>query len=310
MCTAEALALYSTTSIQDLYLNSCNRLTDTDVVNIATHCPQLRSLGIEDCGLSDVSVTAVAEHCSQLTVLGLNNNIAVTDQGLTVLLRHLAGTIERLYLSNTQITNRSIQHIADQCRTLFSLSVIQCTHISYAGLKHLGDRRNWCYYTLQDVHLSDCLRDKRFFYREYGSNNFNLSAMPSSNDMDTSGGSSDTSAQSNSSSNKKTRRNIPSHEAVDVQFVIFGITLAQLQQNKGCRARHHGNYDHNKIASHMNLTKEGLTSVSSSNTNSNSNSNSNNKGPSPSRTTPATATTKTHLATDTPPTTQCIIYFR
>lgn len=105
-------------------------------------------------------------YCPLITVLGLNNNPAITTQGLKVLLDHLAPAIERLYLSNTGISNVTLHQIARQCRTLYSLSVIQCEQITYEGLKHLGNKDCACYYTLQDLHLSECMRDRKHFYRD------------------------------------------------------------------------------------------------------------------------------------------------
>lgn len=105
-------------------------------------------------------------HCPLITVLGLNNNPAITSQGLKVLLDHLAPAIERLYLSNTGISNTTLHQIACQCRTLYSLSVIQCEQITYEGLKHLGNKDCACYYTLQDLHLSESMRDRKQFYRD------------------------------------------------------------------------------------------------------------------------------------------------
>lgn len=131
-------------------------------------CYQLRSVGIEDCAVSDQSVITLAKNCPHLTVLGLNNNPLITDKGLDSLVHHLAHSIERLYLSETTITNKSLFQIATQCTQLLSLSLIHCEHISYDGLRYLGDPDvTVCAATLQDLHLSSNMRNKARLYQHF-----------------------------------------------------------------------------------------------------------------------------------------------
>ena len=49
---------------------------------------QLRSLGIEECGLSDAAVIAIARHAPQLRTIGLNGN-TITDVGAMELVRQI-----------------------------------------------------------------------------------------------------------------------------------------------------------------------------------------------------------------------------
>lgn len=70
---------------------------------------------------------------------------------------------QRLYLSETGISNKSILSIALYCTSLFSLSLVGCNVNSF-GLLALGRKDKKCSETLQDLHLSMSLRYEQTFY--------------------------------------------------------------------------------------------------------------------------------------------------
>lgn len=58
--------------------------------------------------------------------------MSVTDEGTVYLIKSLPG-IERLYLSDTSITNKTLQCIAHLCSALISLSLVNCSVTYHNG---------------------------------------------------------------------------------------------------------------------------------------------------------------------------------
>lgn len=149
-------------NIQDLYVNNCDRVNDEALELLVTHCTRLNSIGIEECNISDRAVLAITKHCRDLKVLGLNGNPKVTNTSVILLAINLSA-IERLYISNTKITNQAVIAIATYSKCLISLSLVGCA-IDYRGLIPLGRPENPCSYSLMDLHVSSTLQYARNFY--------------------------------------------------------------------------------------------------------------------------------------------------
>lgn len=119
-------------------------------------------LGIEECSITDISVKYLATRCPQIVTLGLNGNRPITDDSVIYFMDKIPG-IERLYLSQTSITNKAVIAIAEKATCIISLSLVDCD-VNYIGLCKLGQREYPCHESMKDIHLSGCLQYARYFY--------------------------------------------------------------------------------------------------------------------------------------------------
>jgi hypothetical protein len=104
------------------YLRGCTRVTDTGVVALAEHCPELTEINLGRChDITDVAVAALARQCPRLRKVYLDG-CSVTDAALHSL---AAGCIELTALTIEVIIT------PDDCssdRLLFHLRSRLCTH--------------------------------------------------------------------------------------------------------------------------------------------------------------------------------------
>jgi hypothetical protein len=73
--------------------------------------------------------------------------------------------VQRLFLSNTSITNESLLAIAKYGQKIRSISVVNCL-VNSIGFLPFGDEHNPCSNTLRDLHLSSSLKYIHNFYRQ------------------------------------------------------------------------------------------------------------------------------------------------
>ncbi len=56
------------TKLSEIVLSGCGKITDTSVLDIATHCSGLSILALNGCRkITDCSMSTIATHCTMLT---------------------------------------------------------------------------------------------------------------------------------------------------------------------------------------------------------------------------------------------------
>ena len=116
------------------YLRGCTRVTDTGVVALAEHCPELTEINLGRChDITDVAVAALARQCPRLRKVYLDG-CSVTDAALHSI---AAGCIELTALTIEVIIT------PDDCssdRLLCHLRSRLCTHARARAHTHTQTR--------------------------------------------------------------------------------------------------------------------------------------------------------------------------
>ncbi|EQC26994.1 hypothetical protein SDRG_15207 [Saprolegnia diclina VS20] len=116
-------------SLLQLRLN-CIKLSDAELVLIATGCPNLELVDIAGCSrIGDDGIAALARHCRSLQELDVSMCIRVTDAGF-VALAHRPPTLRRLAANKClKITEASLALVVHAQTQLQSLSVGNCPKV-------------------------------------------------------------------------------------------------------------------------------------------------------------------------------------
>ena len=76
-------------SVQTICLKSCRHITDTAIVALAEHCPNLQNINLYGCKhITDTAIVALAEHCPILHTIRLNHCNQFTDTAIVALAEH------------------------------------------------------------------------------------------------------------------------------------------------------------------------------------------------------------------------------
>ena len=117
-------------------------------LRVAKHCPQLRSIGLDELPITDVGLEILTRLCPHIDNLRLNNHELVTDAGLLCVAKNLT-ELRSLDLAYCDITDLSLKHLTTHCRmTLDTLYIIGMQHVRVDVLVHLlqqcGKLRSLC----------------------------------------------------------------------------------------------------------------------------------------------------------------------
>jgi len=122
------------TTLKELNVSNCYRLTDNAIHLIASKLTNLITLDISNCtSVSDVGLHYIGRHLSKLHSLSLPGCGAVTDTGVGALVHNMED-LEYLNLSNCLgISDTAVKIISQNCKKLKHLNIM-CTRISNEGL--------------------------------------------------------------------------------------------------------------------------------------------------------------------------------
>ena len=138
------------TSLKEIKLQGC-KITDASILSIATNCPGLLSIDVSGCKqLTDASCISISTNCTNLELFNLNHT-KISNKGLCSIdvqckkLRILSvfrcsvwnylsnpwtkeswKSLELLNVSYTDVSDRDIRVIAENCSRLISLIADNC----------------------------------------------------------------------------------------------------------------------------------------------------------------------------------------
>lgn len=158
-------------SLTQISLAGCHRITDTSIIAVANHCPMLEHLDLRACGLvSDLSISVVALNCPRLrhlnvgrirdrerititsirliaqrtkaAVLGLAG-CDISDECMLLLAQHRKSSMERISVNNCyRITNESIRAFVKLCPRLSVFEMKECHLVNdWASVAELVNRK-------------------------------------------------------------------------------------------------------------------------------------------------------------------------
>jgi F-box/leucine-rich repeat protein 2/20 len=157
------------TSLKEINLSGC-KITDASILSIAIHCPRLQHLDVSGCEqLTDASLIPISINCTSLEILNISHT-KLSNEGLCSIAVHCKKliklgvshcsvwnylsipwtkeswkSIESLDVSNTDITDRDIRVISENCSRLKSLKADNCVKTTDACFIVLLCRKKYLY---------------------------------------------------------------------------------------------------------------------------------------------------------------------
>ena len=132
--TLQLIAEHCTGRLQSLSFKRCGRITDTGLITISEHCPNLKSLKLYYCHeITDASIISISTHCTGLKLLNLRNCDQITDASIISISSHCTGLQSLDLWLCCQISDVSIIPISENCTGLKSL-VVSWVKITDASL--------------------------------------------------------------------------------------------------------------------------------------------------------------------------------
>ena len=109
-----------------LSVSKCDRVSDTGLRHLVSHCYKLRYLNTRGCApVTDATILSLTSSCSRLRSLDLGK-CDVTDNGL----RHLARQIPHLRKLSVRgcqlVGDTGVLAVARGCRDLVTLNMMEC----------------------------------------------------------------------------------------------------------------------------------------------------------------------------------------
>ena len=109
----------ATDVLQRLSIGKCVNITDEGLITIAKHCPQLRSIGLDELPITDAGLKELTVLCPLIDCLSLAGNELITDAGLNFVTKNFK-ELRSLDLSDCNVTDLSLQYL-----TLHSASTLE-----------------------------------------------------------------------------------------------------------------------------------------------------------------------------------------
>lgn len=130
-----------------------SEITDTTLTNMGSYCTQLTFLSLSQCALiNNAGVSALVSHCSDLLTLHFDNCKTVSDNGIIAVGRH-CHKLQRLWLQALDITDDSLDYIAEGCKQLRELKLAGCKEISDEGVIEIAKHCTF----LRILNISQCI---------------------------------------------------------------------------------------------------------------------------------------------------------
>ena len=107
-------------------MSKCDRVTDTGLRHLVSHCYKLRYLNTRGCThITDASLLSLASSCTRLRSLDLGK-CDVTDNGLRHLAHRLPG-LRKLSVRGCQLVgDPGVLAVSRGCRDLVTLNIMEC----------------------------------------------------------------------------------------------------------------------------------------------------------------------------------------
>jgi hypothetical protein len=130
-------------TVTELRLESCSSrdgsFTDKHIDLIATHCPDLRTLYVQNCyDVTDVGLQALVQKCHALHTWKVERPQCITNSTLFSVATHCAARLQELHLQQwPAITDNGIIPVLQVCRLLHTITVWSCAQLTDATLDAL-----------------------------------------------------------------------------------------------------------------------------------------------------------------------------
>lgn len=124
--------------LESLELYGCERISDVGIHAIADSCRELQKLDVGRTPVTDAGLAAIAALTRlSLRDINLRDCAAITDGGLSQLAEAGNG-LERIDVSETDISDVGVQYLASHCPRLTELLVWNCSRVTDMGLHHIA----------------------------------------------------------------------------------------------------------------------------------------------------------------------------
>jgi hypothetical protein len=130
-------------TVTELRLESCSSrdgsFTDEHIDLIATHCPDLRTLYVQNCyDVTDVGLQALVQKCHALHTWKVERPQCITNSTLFSVAIHCAARLQELHLQQwPAITDNGVIPVLQACRLLHTITVWSCAQLTDATLDAL-----------------------------------------------------------------------------------------------------------------------------------------------------------------------------
>ena len=130
--------------VRYLSLARCDRVSDTGLRHLVSHCFKLRYLNTRCCSsVTDASLLSISLSCTRLRSLDLGK-CDVTDNGLRHLAQRMPG-LRKLSVRGCQLVgDQGVLAISRRCRGLVKLNIEEC-HVSFQTVNMLSRDLKRCY---------------------------------------------------------------------------------------------------------------------------------------------------------------------
>jgi hypothetical protein len=105
-------------------------------LQVGTLCPLLEDVVIAGCGpfLSEAMLIDISEHCRNLRVLNINNNRAVTDDGVIAVIQSCTALQHLEICGLAELTDATLIALAQHCSQIRELQLLSCPQVTDAGV--------------------------------------------------------------------------------------------------------------------------------------------------------------------------------
>ena len=123
-------------NLEEIRLAAADNVEDRTVERLVKLCPKLKKIVLDDClRITDTSIMAIAQDCKYLASLEVRRCPNLTDSALSSLVKNTKDTLKILSLNGCiQITDSTLQDIADYALELERLDVSFCTKLTEEGV--------------------------------------------------------------------------------------------------------------------------------------------------------------------------------
>eukprot|EP01094_Clydonella_sp_ATCC50884_P022640 TRINITY_DN5252_c0_g1_i2.p1 TRINITY_DN5252_c0_g1~~TRINITY_DN5252_c0_g1_i2.p1 ORF type:complete len:742 (-),score=340.14 TRINITY_DN5252_c0_g1_i2:296-2359(-) len=121
--------------IESVNLAGCLKVTNAGIA-VLQSCPNIQSLNLKRCSQITDPVFEALGH--SLQALDLSECSQLTDNAVIQIARRSSDNLQTLKLSGRNITDASLQHVADQCTHLRELELVGCERISDSAIYTLA----------------------------------------------------------------------------------------------------------------------------------------------------------------------------
>lgn len=141
-----------------------SQITDKGLRELGRNCKKLQTLNLYGAdNITDAGLTEIATECKDLQSINLYGCTSITDRG-GVAIAHNCSRLKRLDLSLTQIKDRTLIELANNCRDIRYLKLVACFEITDQGLEPILDNcKSLKFLDLFDCHfISEDLQERAY----------------------------------------------------------------------------------------------------------------------------------------------------